>query len=262
MACSKFEYVKLFEQHTTLLPNTFLVVRLDGHAFHRFTSTHSFRKPNDDRCLHLMSHAARHVLENFPDITLAYGQSDEFSFALKRKTTLYKRREAKIATNICSLFTAAFCCAWGKYFEGVEMRYPPSFDARVVAYPTERNLRDYFAWRQADCHVNNLYNTAFWSLVQAPTNPLTEQQAQTYLKTTDSALKNELLFTRFGINYSKLPELHRKGSVLFRKPVLVSTVSSRDGVTPVERLKSCVVTQHRDVIGDEFWAENTYILQD
>ena len=25
------------------------------------------------------------------------------------------------------------------------------FDGRVVLYPTEKNLRDYLSWRQADC---------------------------------------------------------------------------------------------------------------
>lgn len=30
-----------------------------------------------------------------------------------------------------------------------------------------QHIRDYFGWRQADCHINNLYNTCFWSLVAA-----------------------------------------------------------------------------------------------
>ena len=65
------------------------------------------------------------------------------------------------------------------------MKYPPSFDGRIVLYPTEKVVRDYFSWRQADseylslelilgelericriAHINNLYNTAFWALVQ------------------------------------------------------------------------------------------------
>ncbi|TPX56348.1 hypothetical protein PhCBS80983_g04578 [Powellomyces hirtus] len=262
MACSKFEYVKQFEQHTTVLPNTFLVVRLDGHSFHRFTATHKFVKPNDERCLHLMSHAAKHVMETYPDVTLAYGQSDEFSFVLRRRTTLFKRREAKIASTLCSLFTAAFVCAWGTFMKDVLLAYPPSFDARVVCYPTERNLKDYFSWRQADCHVNNLYNTAFWALVQDKTNPSTERAAQALLKDTDSAAKNELLFSRYGINYNQLPELFKKGSVLFRKPTIVQQLSSRDGTTPVERSRNLVVIEHRDIIGEQFWEENPYILQD
>ena len=27
------------------------------------------------------------------------------------------------------------------------------FDGRVVLYPTEKNLRDYLSWRQADCKL-------------------------------------------------------------------------------------------------------------
>ena len=42
---------------------------------------------------------------------------------------------------------------------------PPSFDCRAVCYPSMGNVRDYFAWRQVDTHINNLYNTAFWALV-------------------------------------------------------------------------------------------------
>lgn len=45
--------------------------------------------------------------------------------------------------------------------------YPPlpSFDGRAVCYPSMGNMRDYLAWRQADAHINNLYNTTFWNLV-------------------------------------------------------------------------------------------------
>ena len=35
------------------------------------------------------------------------------------------------------------------------MQYPPTFDARVVLYPSEQNLRDYLSWRQADCKFVN-----------------------------------------------------------------------------------------------------------
>ena len=33
-------------------------------------------------------------------------------------------------------------------------------------YPNEETLRDYLSWRQVDCYINNLYNTAFWAFVQ------------------------------------------------------------------------------------------------
>ena len=36
MAKSKYEYVKAFETDDQLLPNTFLVVRIDGRSFHKY----------------------------------------------------------------------------------------------------------------------------------------------------------------------------------------------------------------------------------
>lgn len=35
-------------------------------------------KPNDVRALELMDHAARDIMEEYPDIVLAFGESDEF----------------------------------------------------------------------------------------------------------------------------------------------------------------------------------------
>lgn len=68
-------------------------------------------------------------------------------------------------TNVNSLFASAYVYHWPCFFRGKELHYPPSFDARVVLYPTDKNLRDYLSWRQADAHVNNLYNTCFWNLI-------------------------------------------------------------------------------------------------
>ena len=42
-----------------MLPNTWLVVRIDGRGFHKFTDAHNFHKPNDVRALRLMNHAAK-----------------------------------------------------------------------------------------------------------------------------------------------------------------------------------------------------------
>ena len=42
MAKSKFEYVRNFEQEDKLLPNTWIVVRIDGKGFHKFSGTYVF----------------------------------------------------------------------------------------------------------------------------------------------------------------------------------------------------------------------------
>ena len=63
-------------------------------------------------------------------------------------------------------------------------------------------------------HINNLYNTTFWSLIQ-----LGGMDATAAAKTLDgtfSADKNEILFSKFSINYNNEPDIFRKGSVIFR----------------------------------------------
>jgi len=78
MAGSRYEYVKKFELPDPILPGTFMILRIDGHAFHRFSADHDFAKPNDEGALQLMDHAARDVMHEFKDIVLAFGESDEF----------------------------------------------------------------------------------------------------------------------------------------------------------------------------------------
>jgi tRNA(His) guanylyltransferase len=96
MANSKYEYVRHFELADNMLPNTWLVVRIDGRGFHRlvfifdnskrfeltyqkrFSQAHNFAKPNDRRAIDLMNRCAIEVMKDVKDIILAYGQSDEY----------------------------------------------------------------------------------------------------------------------------------------------------------------------------------------
>lgn len=166
MAKSKFEYVRFFEQETTCLKNCWIVVRVDGKNFHRFSDLHNFDKPNDIRALKLMAKAAACVFEEFSDISLAFGHSDEFSFVFKKRTSVFNRRVEKILSLVCSLFSSSYSLFWPDFITDQKLLYPPAFDGRIVLYPTDDNLKDYISWRQADVHVNNLYNTSFWCLVQ------------------------------------------------------------------------------------------------
>jgi tRNA(His) guanylyltransferase len=102
---------------------------------------------------------------------------------------LFPNLNRKILSTIVSLFTSNYVFLWKTYFADKELQYPPSFDGRVVQYPSDNNLRDYLSWRQADCknfqkiiicvinqfltyslllgHINNLYNTCFWALIHS-----------------------------------------------------------------------------------------------
>lgn len=92
MAKSKYDYVKEFEQEDKCLPNCWIVVRIDGRNFSAFTDNHDFAKPNDGSALELMNRAAITVMEEFREIVISFGQSDEYSFVFRKDTTLFNRR--------------------------------------------------------------------------------------------------------------------------------------------------------------------------
>ncbi|KAA8497867.1 putative tRNA(His) guanylyltransferase [Porphyridium purpureum] len=295
MAKSRFEYVKTFELPgaDALLPDTWLVVRLDGRAFSRFTDVHALRKPNDLRGLALMNAAAGRVFEELGGaVVCAYGHSDEYSFVLPPRADLYGRRASKIVSSITSVFTAAYVWNWPRYFDEVPLQYPPSFDGRVVVYPQTQHLRHYLSWRQADAHINNQYNTCFWALVHSGLEPSDAQRA---LRGTQTAQKNELLFSRFDINYNRLPQIFRKGSFLFRQASgggakgAEDTISSKGRTPGTETSRSdpgtgtceivaheehcsdwCgkvqasfrknLVCIHQDIIAESFWQSHSYLL--
>ncbi|KAJ2953696.1 hypothetical protein O0L34_g1313 [Tuta absoluta] len=249
MAKSSFEYVKNYELDDTLLPNSWIVVRLDGKCFHKFSDDHNFVKPNDVKALNLMNYAAYTVLKDFNDILMAFGQSDEYSFIFKKQTSLYKRRAAKLLTTVNSKFSSSYVYNWSKFFPDEKLKYPPVFDGRAVLYPSDENLIDYMKWRQADVHINNLYNTTFWALVLK--GNLTPTQAEKRLCGTVSAEKNEILFTEFKINYNGEPEIFKRGTLLLRKSVFVESL---------QRDLTVIVDVHDDMLKDKFWSNHADLL--
>jgi tRNA(His) guanylyltransferase len=81
---------------------------------------------------------------------------------------------------------------WIGFFGPIRLQNPPAFDARVVMYPTDKNLKDYLGWRQADVHVNNLYNTAFWGLVLK--KGFSNSQVQQFFQATYIPFRYEYIY--------------------------------------------------------------------
>ncbi|KAJ5578481.1 tRNA(His) guanylyltransferase [Penicillium hispanicum] len=281
----RYEYVKDFEQPDILLPNTWIVVRIDGRGFHKLSDHYSFKKPNDRRALDLMNAAAVEVMKDLPDLCIAYGRvstapcdssSDPF---LDSAIDERARSSSKLVTTIVSTFTAHYIHQWSTYFASTPLQSPylPSFDGRAVIYPSTRILRDYMSWRQVDCHINNLYNTTFWTMVQQ--GGMSNTDAEQELKGTVSSDKNEILFKRFGINYNNELDIYKKGSVLYRQYELQEPQSTRastehddNSIADAEqsksqkdklkrlRRKAQVVVDHVDIIKDDFWERRPWIL--
>jgi len=226
-----------------------------------------------------MNAAAKAVMAELPDIVIAYGISDEYSFVFHKSCVLFERRSSKIVTTIVSTFTAYYVHLWVSFFPDMALTPPlPSFDGRTVQYPSAQNLRDYMSWRQVDCHINNLYNTTFWALIQKGGMDATDAEKE--LAGSLSADKNELLFSRFKINYNNEPEIYKKGSVLFRdyellEPSAASAANDMEETANVDigevsksqadkerkkRAKARITVQHLDIIKDEFWEKRPWLL--
>ena len=164
-----------------------------------------------------------------------------------------------------------------------------------MEYPRLDRIQDYLRWRQVDCHINNLYNTTFWALVNQGGWSTTE--AEERLKGTVAGEKNEILFSRFLINYNNEKEMYRKGSVLYRvvsfpslkfsyvlegrlilhqyqdndlreeKPAQTKTVGSDESMSRTQQdkekkrmAKAEIVIEHVDIIGNTFWDKSPPLL--
>lgn len=122
-------------------------------------------------------------------------------------------------------------------------------------------------------HINNLYNTAFWALVKQ--GGKTTSEAHATLRGTVSAMKQEILFQRFNINYNDISPRFKKGSVLVRVPqeapeitsehsagqtVALQIPSERSTGEKKKRARTRTEVLHCDIIGDEFWMARSFIL--
>lgn len=140
-----------------------------------------------------MNAAATGVLKELPDVVLAYGISDEYRSASSPRNLAGMHHglislvalssidllnysidgrgnmsgthsitnsdglmlaTSKILTTVVSTFTSYYVHLWPSFFHDRALSSPmPSFDGRVVQYPSIQNVRDYLSWRQADCKL-------------------------------------------------------------------------------------------------------------
>ncbi|KAK9949856.1 hypothetical protein M0R45_005367 [Rubus argutus] len=248
------DFLKCFQFAKKLLPSTWIVIRIDGCHFHRFSDVHEFVKPNDEQALNLMNSCALAVVKEFQDTVFSYGISDEYSFVLSKNSQFYQRRASEIVSVVVSFFTSMYTMKWTDFFPQRELKYPPYFDGRAVCYPSSEILRDYLAWRQVDCHINNQYNTCFWQLVKSGKS---KSEAQNFLKGTQAGDKDKLL-KQFGIDYNKLPLMFRQGSSTFLDKGDIITVNKNE--SSVENSQKKVIVEHCNIIEPSFWCAHPAIL--
>jgi len=195
--------MRVYEQSIdqTILPDMYIVARLDGRNFSKFTQR--FKKPFDEEFRDLMVATTKDLMENSGfRIVYGYTESDEISLLFHPKDNTFGRKVRKINTILAGRASAYFSSQVGEIV---------TFDCRVAPLPNIDCVYDYFAWRQEDAHRNSLNGYAYWTLRQ---DGMSKRTATSELKNKGISFKNELLF-KHNINYNDVPAWQKRGMGLY-----------------------------------------------
>jgi tRNA(His) 5'-end guanylyltransferase len=211
-----------------LLPGAWVILRLDGRSFSRFTEAH-FEKPFDVHFHDGMVQTAQAVLEDLQGL-YAYTESDEISVLFPRAWGLFDRELEKAVSLSASSASAALSVAFGKRAH---------FDSRAILAAEDEQVIDYFRWRQADAARCALNGWTYWTLRKAGQSVA---RATAALEGKSVADKNELLF-QAGVNFNDLPLWQRRGTGLYWERY------EREGYNP--KLDQKVVATRRRIKADQ-----------
>lgn len=120
-----------------IIPDIYIVARLDGRSFTRLTKdVCKFEAPFDPVFRDLMVNTTKYLMEESGfQILYGFTQSDEISLLFSRDENTFNRKVRKINTTLAGEASAAFSMAIGKL---------ATFDCRVVPLPNEERVSDYF----------------------------------------------------------------------------------------------------------------------
>jgi len=175
-----------------------VVIRVDGRAFH--TLLRKAKRPFDDGFKTAMDWVALVLMEEIQNARFAYTQSDEVSVLLVDYTRF--ESEQWFGGNIqkmVSISASVASVAFGGWWEqGV-------FDSRVIPIP-ERDIVNYFIWRQRDWERNSIQMVArtFYSHGELLGKNCDEQQ--------------EMIFQK-GVNWNDYPTHWKRGRVVTKGSV-------------------------------------------
>ena len=199
------ERMRVFETAHDLcvLPELYIVARLDGRGFTRLTKeVHQFEPPFDARFRDLMLDTAEHLMNCGFNVTYAYTESDEISLLFAHDERAFNRKLRKLNSILAGEASAKFSLSLGAI---------ACFDCRISELPNPGLVVDYFRWRNEDAHRNALNAHCYWRLRRIGKNI---NEATSALVGMSVAQKNELLF-QHGTNFNDLPLWQKRGCGLY-----------------------------------------------
>ncbi|WP_025144742.1 tRNA(His) guanylyltransferase Thg1 family protein [Pedobacter jeongneungensis] len=194
-------------QDRCILPEMYMIARIDGRGFTRLTKeVHQFEAPFDEKFRDLMVETVKHLMNCGFNIIYGYTQSDEISLLFHPSENLFGRKARKYISVLAGEASAKFSSILGNV---------GAFDCRISELPNKKLVEDYFRWRSEDAHRNALNAHCYWRLRQ---NNHSRNQASSKIEGMSIAAKNELLF-QYGINFNNLPAWQKRGIGFYWKNI-------------------------------------------
>ena len=253
--------MKTYENATKifLLPQSPVIIRIDGRAFHTFTK--GMKKPFDEILSYCMSKTAEYLLNNVANCVFAYTQSDEISLLLvdyqtKKTSPWFDNNQQKLVSLAAAMATLQFNCLFKEkvttllgettdddleYLRTLTTKFDRAvFDARAFNIPKDE-IVNYFIWRQQDATRNSIQMVA------------QHYFSQKRLHNKNTKVMQEMLMSEKGVNWNDTPVKFKRGIAIYKRPEMIKT--EHEGQTiEVERAKSFIdnempiLTQDRDFI--------------
>lgn len=203
--------IKKYERASkyTLLPRGYIVIRIDGKAFH--TYTRGMEKPYDEKLIEAMVSTGERCSKEMQGFKLGYHQSDEFTFILSdldsyESEIWFDGEVQKLISISASMFTAYFNEKMNKYNNASK---PAMFDARAFNVPVE-DIPNVLIWRQRDWERNSI-----------------QMLARKYYSSKQLHMKkhsdiHEMLHEK-NINWSDLPPFLKNGTLITKNGERICT---------------------------------------
>lgn len=225
--------MRVFEtaQDRSVLPEMYIVARIDGRGFTKLTKeTHSFEAPFDERFRDMMVGTVKHLMTCGFNVVYGYTQSDEISLLFHINETAFARKTRKYISVLAGEASACFSSLLGS---------PGAFDCRLSELPNRQLVEDYFRWRNEDAHRNALNAHCYWRLRK---DNHSQTEATKKIKGLSTGDKNELLF-QYGINFNEIPNWQKRGIGVYWAEV------KKEGINP--KNQEAVIVERRELVVDD-----------
>jgi len=213
-----------------LTRRTPVIVRIDGRAFHTFTSKH-FPGTFSQKFHDAMVLAAIRTASEMQGFKLGYVQSDEASFLLTDYDNLHTQpwfgyNQSKVESISASTMTAAFA----RCMRLVGVTDLATFDARAFNIP-EDEVANYFLWRAKDWERNSLsmYTLRYFShrdlqgVSSAGRHELLHSEGKNWTRDLHTWEKNGTYITREGDTLEKVRSSYQRIEELWRASLKFET---------------------------------------